>query len=296
MEHDVDYDSDVIDEDLEANLYASVCFDNEEYVKPVSKDVIQETDQSPQLISKKPQYQPVQLTQKPQTFSDTLELVSSPKFSSPNISTTPFEWKSFESNFTSLSAVADAIYLAFTGEVPPSVRQSSEKKRMIKSTRASTPTVARFSISDSLSATTPSKASRVQSPAITFNLPDQGDEEELKNSSDSVDRSLISSSEESDSERSMSNFEASDIIIGVSSAARHSFCGCSDDDAAAIAHLLRHSSSDPSYWQVDPLDRMPHLASRYYDTTRNIICSICTKRGHGAQDCTRVCFLSFSTD
>nr|VZI05112.1 unnamed protein product [Spirometra erinaceieuropaei] len=274
MNLEENYDSDTIDEDLEANLYASVYFDN--------------TPEEPSEATQQTKNHLVAEQDSPRTESLFENVTSTPMLPRETFIDSPasifpesFTWSfppELENTVTSLSLVADAIYLNLTGELPPSVKQSFAQK-------------CGRSLADSLSIT---------SPTTPLSL-----SKRINGSTFDTDHSLLqpkrvsfevaSSSDEDSEEEDYSQFDpnSSDIILGVSNMSKHNFV-TSDDDVTEISRILKRSRSEPAFWHLDR-DDLRHTQfrnNRYYDDTGT--CSICFKKGHNARECSRtgpVCIL-----
>ncbi|BHF70058.1 Zinc finger CCHC domain-containing protein 7 [Sparganum proliferum] len=274
MNLEENYDSDTIDEDLEANLYSSVYFDNT--VEEPSEAAPQTTNH---LVAEQ---------DSPRTESLFENVTSTPMLPRETFIDSPasifpesFTWSfppELESTVTSLSLVADAIYLNLTGELPPSVKQSFAQK-------------CGRTLADSLSIASPSTPLSLSKRINGSTFDTNHSPLQLKR----VSFEVASSSDEDSDEEDYSQFDpnSSDIILGVSNMSKHGFV-TSNDDVTEISRILKRSRSEPAFWQLDR-DDLRHTQfrnNRYYDDTRT--CSICFKKGHNARECSRtgpVCIL-----
>ncbi|VDM03738.1 unnamed protein product [Schistocephalus solidus] len=270
MNLEENYDSDTIDEDLEANLYASVYFDNTveqpgaAALQTVNRLAVDKGSPRTDSLFKN-------VTSTPMLPRETF--IDSPASIFPESFTWSFP-PELESTVTSLSLVADAIYLNLTGELPPSVKQSFAQK-------CGRTLVNSFSMT---SPPTPFGSSKIidKSPLDT----NQG-VSRLKRVSFRV---ASSSDEDSDEEEYLqSDPNSSDIILGVSNMSKNVFA-TSDDDVTEISRILKRSRSEPAFWQLDrdDLRQSQFRNNRYYDDTGT--CSICFKKGHSARQCSRVSY------
>lgn len=273
MDTDINYDSDAIDEDLEASLYASVYFDNEEYFPP-EPIVFGPTDD---LLIKP--------TEDEKQASDNGVFKAPLPLSSTTTDNNPFSWNlpcDSDKRVTSLSSLADAIYLTLTGVLPPSVVEASNRfcsaSSSIYRVTAQLPTSS-FANDDEKTPNTDASNSVMFTLADSESSSDGGSvssEYSKKHKSPESDESNIEDSQIADT---------SDIILGVSSAAKHSY----SDSVAEISEMLSNTSSDPKKWYLDPSDRVPcRRNNRYYNPSRNVICSTCFRKDHSAAECERV--------
>ncbi|VDP68564.1 unnamed protein product [Echinostoma caproni] len=81
------------------------------------------------------------------------------------------------------------------------------------------------------------------------------------------------------------------IVLGVSK--EGSTIVCNAEDSQVIAQLLESSSKDPSFWRVSHEDRMLSRSrrsrDRYFNDSKNSVCSKCEKKGHLAVECRNLC-------
>uniref|UniRef100_A0A5K3EM88 Zinc finger CCHC domain-containing protein 7 n=1 Tax=Mesocestoides corti TaxID=53468 RepID=A0A5K3EM88_MESCO len=278
------YDSDNVDEDLEAKLYSFVYFDQEEIRVP-----------SPQTDSSK-------LDSSCQEPTDT-NLAQDPALRTPLPTATsrdvgtPFSWSfppGIEKGVTSLSSVADAIYLTLTGELPPSVRELHVMKsgRTPRNNKPIASTKQLLSFDDDINVT----PNRSQETGNNAHLSDTSSMVSSSKSEENVSFTVSSNSESDDSDHlDSSEVDVPDIILGVSDPSKGDFIA-NGDSASVIADMLRNTSSEPENWYLDVGDRIPLSVRnrRYCDNYQNDSCRICFAKGHLAFECWRkgpVCFL-----
>ncbi|VDD80235.1 unnamed protein product [Mesocestoides corti] len=273
------YDSDNVDEDLEAKLYSFVYFDQEEIRVP-----------SPQTDSSK-------LDSSCQEPTDT-NLAQDPALRTPLPTATsrdvgtPFSWSfppGIEKGVTSLSSVADAIYLTLTGELPPSVRELHVMKsgRTPRNNKPIASTKQLLSFDDDINVT----PNRSQETGNNAHLSDTSSMVSSSKSEENVSFTVSSNSESDDSDHlDSSEVDVPDIILGVSDPSKGDFIA-NGDSASVIADMLRNTSSEPENWYLDVGDRIPLSVRnrRYCDNYQNDSCRICFAKGHLAFECWRDC-------
>ncbi|VDN26274.1 unnamed protein product [Dibothriocephalus latus] len=264
------YDSDTIDEDLEANLYASVYFDNtveqpsEAALQTPNHKFADQDSQRADNLSKN-------VTSTPMPLQGTF--IDSPASIFPESFTWSFP-PELEKTVTSLSLVADAIYLNLTGELPPSVKQSFAQK-------------CGRSLGHSFSMAAP--PTPLSSSRIINGSPSDTNPRFSRSKRVSFDMASSSDEDSDEKEDLQSDPDTSDIILGVSNMSRNVF-SAPNDDVTEISRLLKRSRSEPAFWQLDrdDLRQGQFRNSRYYDDTGT--CSICFKKGHNARQCSRVSY------
>lgn len=273
MDSDIHYDSDNIDEDLEASLYASIYFDHEE-CPPAPPS------QSPPLnplIHEPSDLNPPQ--------NDAIFKTPLPAASKPTASSAVHPWKfpsGLEKRVTSLSSLADAIFLTLTGKYPPSVTEASAKRTK---QRCVGPAAAKQQVATASYTNDKEELSTTDEGLIEENI--DASENESGVDDDVTLSSGTSSSGNSASENSY-QVETADIIIGVSNSNTKNTLATAGS-ATEVADILENMSSDPENWFIEPADQMPLVHNkRYYNPSQNQACSTCNKKGHAAFDCTRV--------